>query len=130
MLRKYVTACARFAVVLATIALATTACSFGKPDIATVPDHPTFEIDVKPLLADHCLLCHGYPAKRGAPTNFRLDVYDPPAGTTTPAAHQEAERFIGSIQDDKMPPAAAWGDGVGPNGKKMLQNWQNDGYPD
>ena len=33
-------------------------------------------------------------------------------------------------EDDKMPPAAKWGDGVGPNGKKMLQNWQTDGYPD
>ena len=110
------------------MALAMTACSFGKPDIATVPAHPTFEIDVKPLLADHCLLCHGYPATRGAPTSFRLDVYTSSNGL--PAAYQEAGRSIRSIQDDKMPPSAAWGDGVGPNGKAMLQNWASDGYPD
>ena len=115
-------------VALFALALAAPACSFGKPDIATVPAHPTFETDVKPLLADHCLLCHSYPATRGAPTNFRLDVYDSPDGTF-PAAHQEASRFIQSIQDGKMPPSAAWGDGVGPNGKAMLQNWKTDGYP-
>ena len=111
------------------LALAMSACSFGKPDIATVPAHPTYEIDVHPLLADHCLLCHSYPATRGAPTSFRLDVYDPPVGTSTPAAHQEADRFIQSIDSGKMPPSAAWGDGVGPNGKAMLQNWKTDGYP-
>jgi hypothetical protein len=128
MLKKYETARARFMVALAAMALAAPACSFGKPDIATVPDHPTFEIDVKPLLADHCLLCHGYPATRNAPTSFRLDVYTSPDGMT--AAYQEADRFIRSIQNDKMPPSAKWGDGVGPNGKKMLQNWAADGYPD
>ena len=119
-----------FLVAMFVSALAAPACSLGKPDIATVPAHPTFELDVKPLLADHCLLCHGYPATRGAPTSFRLDVYDPPVGTSTPAAHQEASRFIRSIDDGKMPPSALWGDGVGPNGKAMLHNWASDGYPD
>jgi hypothetical protein len=109
-------------------ALTISACSFGKPDIATVPAHPTFEINVKPLLADHCLLCHADPATRGAPTSFRLDVYTSPDGL--PAAHQEAGRFIQSIDNGKMPPSALWGDGVGPNGKAMLQNWKTDSYPD
>jgi len=102
-------------------------CSFGKPDLATVPAHPTFEADVRPLLEDHCVLCHGYPAKRGAPTSFRLDVY---AADVVPGAYDERARFIRSIQSDKMPPSAAWGDGVGPNGKTMLQNWATDGYPE
>ena len=116
-------------VAIAACALAIPACSLGKPDIATVPAHPTYATDVHSLLADHCLLCHNYPATRGAPTSFRLDVYDPPAGTSTPAAHQEASRFIQSIDSGKMPPSAAWGDGVGPNGKAMLHNWASDGYP-
>jgi len=102
-------------------------CSFSKPDIATVPAHPTFEVDVQPLLADHCVLCHGYPAKRGAPSNFRLDVYTTTDGVR--AALQEADRFIRSIDDGKMPPSAKWGDGMGPNGKALLHNWQADGYP-
>ena len=119
-----------FLVAIFASALAAPACSFSKTDIATVPAHPTFELDVKPLMEDHCLLCHGYPATRGAPTSFRLDVYDPPVGTSTPAAHQEASRFIQSIDNGKMPPSALWGDGVGPNGKALLQNWKTDGYPD
>jgi hypothetical protein len=102
------------------------ACSFGKPDITTVPDHPSFATDVTPLLVDHCLLCHGYPAKRDAPGSFRLDVYD---DTIVPGAHSEADRFVRSVIDGKMPPAAAWGDGVGSNGKKLLQNWLADGAP-
>ena len=69
-------------------------------------------------------------ATRGAPTSFRLDVYNPPVGTSTPAAYKEAPRFIQSIDNGKMPPSALWGDGVGPNGKAMLQNWKTDGYPD
>ena len=108
------------------LALTMAACSFGKPDIAEVPAHPTFEIDVKPLLADHCLLCHDYPAKRGAPGNFRLDVYDSTNGVR--AARSEADKFIKSIDEDEMPPSALWGDGVGPNGKALLHNWQADGY--
>jgi hypothetical protein len=132
MLKKDLTARSSSAFLVAMLAslLAAFSCSFGKPDIAAVPAHPTFEIDVKPLLADHCLLCHSYPATRGAPTSFRLDVYDPPVGSSTPAAHQEASRFIQSIDSGKMPPAALWGDGVGPNGKALLQNWKTDGYPD
>ena len=109
------------------LALAASACSFSKPDIAIVPAHPTYQIDVHPLLADHCLLCHGYPATRRAPASFRLDVYTSPDGM--PAAYQEADRFIRSIQNGKMPPAASWGDGVGPNGKQLLQNWAADHYP-
>ena len=132
MLKKDLTArcSSAFLVAMFASALAAPSCSLGKPDIATVPTHPTFEIDVKPLLADHCLLCHSYPTTRGAPTSFRLDVYDPPVETSTPAAHQEASRFIQSIDNGKMPPAALWGDGVGPNGKALLQNWKTDGYPD
>jgi hypothetical protein len=110
------------------LALAASACSFGKPDIASAPAHPTYEVDVHPLLADHCLLCHGYPATRGAPTSFRLDVYLSP--NSTPGAQKECRRFVQSVESDKMPPSALWGDGVGPNGKALLQNWLSDNCPD
>ncbi|MGD0837197.1 MAG: hypothetical protein ABSB49_11210 [Polyangia bacterium] len=100
----------------------------AKPDITTVPAHPSYELDVKPLLADHCLLCHSYPATRGAPTSFRLDVYA--TSGRIAGARDEAPRFINSVLSNKMPPAALWGEGVGANGEKLLQNWQIDGYPD
>jgi len=51
-------------------------CHYGVADIASVPDYPTYAKDVRPLLYDHCLLCHGSSPIRGAPSYFRLDVYD------------------------------------------------------
>jgi hypothetical protein len=110
------------------VTLALPACHFSKPDIGPPPPNPTFEADVKLLLADHCLLCHGYPATRTAPTGFRLDIYDSSGGVS--GAHDEGPRVVRDTLNDKMPPAAAWGDGVGPNGKQLLQNWMNDNYPD
>jgi hypothetical protein len=103
------------------------ACNFSKADVAQVPDHPVFDPDVKQVLADHCLLCHGYPANRGAPSRFRLDVYDDVNGVR--GAHSEAGQIVNSVNGGEMPPAAAWGDGVGPNGKLLLQRWLADGAP-
>jgi hypothetical protein len=111
------------------VTLALPACHFSKPDIGPPPPNPTFEADVKLLLADHCLLCHAYPATRTAPTDFRLDVYDD-SSDGVHGAKYEAARFVKATLDDKMPPSAAWGDGVGPNGKQLLQNWLNTGSPD
>ena len=105
----------------------TFACAFSIPDIPTVPANPTYAADVRPLLAQQCLLCHGYPARRGAPSDFRLDVYADTDGVR--GAYSEASRFVHAVTSDSMPPAAAWGDGVGPNGKQLLQNWLADGAP-
>lgn len=106
------------------------ACDYGIDDLSAseVPEHPTYEADVAPLLHDHCNLCHGVPAKRGAPGGFRLDQYEDDADG------REGVRSMGGsivkiVKDDEMPPAAEWGDGIGPNGKKLLERWQADGYP-
>ena len=40
-----------------------------------VPDEPSFQQDVLPILAANCVRCHGYPALGGAPETFRLDVF-------------------------------------------------------
>lgn len=42
----------------------------------SVPDQPSFQEDVMPILAANCVRCHGYPAIGGAPDAFRLDTYD------------------------------------------------------
>lgn len=39
------------------------------------PDDPTWA-EVSPILAAHCIRCHGDPAIGGAPPTFRLDRYD------------------------------------------------------
>jgi len=42
----------------------------------SAPDRPTWEADVRPVVMANCARCHGYPAANGAPSTFRLDVYD------------------------------------------------------
>ncbi len=102
-------------------------CNFSKADVAQVPDHPTFDPDVKQVMQDHCLLCHGYPANRGAPSRFRLDVYDDVGRVR--GAHSEAGSLVNAANGDSMPPSAVWGDGLGPNAKLLLQRWLADGAP-
>jgi hypothetical protein len=118
----------RAAILLPVVLAATAAaCNFSRADVAQVPDNPVFDPDVKQVLTDHCLLCHGYPANRGAPSHFRLDVYDDVNGVR--GAHAEAGEIVNAVNSGDMPPAAAWGDGVGPNGKLLLQRWLAHGAP-
>ena len=114
-----------FAVAVA-VALAAS-CHYGIADLPSVPDHPTYNRDVYPLYHDHCLLCHGSPPDRGAPSYFRLDVYDDTPGAA--GAKSMAASALGDVKNGRMPPAAKDGDGVGPNGLEMLQRWVDQGAP-
>ena len=87
------------------VLVALTACS---PD---VPETPSFQEHVAPILAANCLRCHGYPAIGGAPEGFRLDSYedlplsDEPSDTIAGAASLApliAARVASS--DAPMPP--------------------------
>jgi hypothetical protein len=37
---------------------------------------PSYVNDVRPILEANCARCHAYPSANGAPTGFRLDVFD------------------------------------------------------
>jgi hypothetical protein len=126
-------------------------CDFAVDDIEEVPENPTFSRDILPLFEDHCLLCHGNPPSRGAPKNFRLDVYeivdshhqsseleerkqfhaghDHPKGNGPWGAKDMALHSLQVVEEGLMPPAAKWGDGLGPNAKKMLRRWVEQGSP-
>jgi hypothetical protein len=112
---------------IAALAALAGSCSYGIRDIPSVPEEPTFNHDVYPLYADHCLLCHGSPPDRGAPAYFRLDTYDDSTGVA--GAKRMAAAALDGIQSKKMPPAAKDGDGVGPNGLKMIELWVQNGMP-
>ena len=102
-------------------------CNYGIADISGVPDNPTFNRDIYPLFRDHCQLCHGSPANRGAPNTFRLDVYDDSGDVA--GAMTMAGMSLWQVQENLMPPSAKAGDGVGPNGQAMLQKWVDNGTP-
>jgi uncharacterized membrane protein len=96
------------------------ACTIAVPDIPPPPDHPTYDHDVHPYIADHCLVCHSSPSDHGAPTYFRLDVYADSvnlsgAGTMAPTMRDDAVYS----NPHQMPP----GGGLGPNGKQLIVNW-------
>ena len=88
-----------------------------------MPDSPTYDLDVHPYFADHCLTCHGSPSANGAPTYFRLDVYDDTG--TVPGAMSMSASAVADVQSARMPV----GGGVGPNGKQMLVRWVDNGSP-
>jgi len=111
-------------VILCLCAYALSDCTYAIQDIATVPAQPTYQQDVMPFLSDHCVLCHGSPPDRGAPSTFRLDVYDDPSGKV-PGAAGMANSSLYDIQIGRMPP----GGGLGPNALRMIQNWVNNGTP-
>ena len=114
--------------VLSFLAVVATSCHYAAPDLVYVPDNPGYEEDVHPLFSDHCLVCHGHPADRGAPNTFRLDVYDDTDGILG-ASSVYGDLALSDVKIKKMPPAAKDGDGVGPNGILMLQRWVDQGKP-
>lgn len=89
------------------------------------PDAPTWLADVRPILAANCIRCHGSPAIGGAPTGFRLDVYDDTVvdGRTIRGARSMAE-FI-AARDDEPPRGAQ------PSGRQreILDRWAAGGAP-
>jgi hypothetical protein len=102
-------------------------CNYGIRDVGSVPDNPTFNRDIYPLYADHCLVCHGSPPNRGAPGYFRLDRYDDSGDVA--GAKTMAGTSLSAVESGRMPPEAKSGDGVGPNGLQMLKKWLQNGSP-
>lgn len=76
----------------------------------SVPDEPSFQQHVAPILAANCVRCHGAPAIGGAPLGFRLDVigsYDQPLRTGVELVAGAAAYAGASAQRaaaDEMPP--------------------------
>jgi hypothetical protein len=121
----------QFLAVLA-VSLLGGACSnsiYAVSDISSVPANPTYNNDIWPLYNDHCLLCHSFPANRGAPNYFRLDVFGND-GSGVIGAQTMGSISVHDVQIQRMPPAAKDGGGVGPNGLEMLLNWQTNGFPE
>ncbi|MEZ4402501.1 MAG: hypothetical protein R3B06_20930 [Kofleriaceae bacterium] len=52
------------------LALAPAACA-----VDAVPDQPSWQLDVMPVLAANCVRCHSYPTNGYATAGFRLDAY-------------------------------------------------------
>jgi hypothetical protein len=94
----------------------------------TSPASPSYAQDVFPIYQDHCLLCHSSPSNHDAPTYFRLDLYDDSVrdGQPVQGAAGMAGLSVRRILRKEMPPAAEWGDGLGPHAAKTVENWSQN----
>ncbi len=113
----------------AIILIAVTACAPG------VPDEPSYQRDVAPILAANCVRCHGIPVLGGAPPNFRLDSYTsyerPKRNSTELEQVAGAETYAPTIaarvasSDAPMPPRF----GLDDYQIEILQAWDAAGAP-
>jgi hypothetical protein len=86
----------------------------------SAPAEPTWVADVEPILSANCVRCHSLPS--GAPTGFRLDVYDDTTvGTRTiRGARSMAEFSAARVDMGGHPPVGPTLDG---RQKDILRNW-------
>jgi hypothetical protein len=107
---------------LATLAAVTTLAT-GCTDEA--PAEPTWA-EVSPILAAHCVRCHGAPAIGGAPATFRLDRYDDLVTLAPDGAPRRvlgaaamAEWIADRTADGSMPPRFPFAQ----HDRDLLDNW-------
>ena len=89
----------------------------------SAPDKPTWVDDVQPVRMANCVRCHGSPAAGGAPSTFRLDLYEDTIenGQQIRGAATMG-RWIcirGSVSAD-MPPN---GSAIPSRARDIFQNW-------
>ncbi len=73
-----------------------------------VEEDPTWDTEIKDVLAANCTFCHGETPSNGAPAGFRLDVYDATeAGPDTVGAFEVRDRIRAravNLDPGPMPP--------------------------
>lgn len=97
------------------------------PPIVAPEDPPTWEADVRAILEEHCVSCHGNPPTEGAPLTFRLDKYDAnEGGDGVPGAFEQATRVRArTVLQRTMPP----GGGVPLTQRNLVDAWVRAGAP-
>jgi hypothetical protein len=109
--------------------LALAGCDFAYEDSASVPAQPNYDDHVRPIFEHHFLVCHSLPSDRGAPTYFTLQQYDD-VSAAIDGANTMSYDVQTQISENRMPPAAEWGDGLGANDKQIIELWVNNGAPE
>lgn len=96
-------------------ALGTVACA------PSVPANPTWEEDVKPILAANCVRCHRAEPQNGAPATFRFDVCEDVAGKMGASAYAGGALARATNDAAPMPPAPAAP--LNDRQVEVLENW-------
>jgi hypothetical protein len=97
--------------------------------LADVPEEPSWQVDVMPIVAGNCIRCHRYPPTGFATPGFRLDSYGPTTladGNTIRGASERAVDMARRTREGARLP----GEIAMPPGRQMgiyeidtLRNW-------
>ena len=102
---------------------------------AAAPETVRFNRDIRPILAEQCLSCHGFDAKHRK-ADLRLDT---PEGATakrdplpaiTPGQPDQSAAWLRILSDDPdevMPPPEAHRPPLSPQQKEMIRTWIAEG---
>lgn len=93
----------------------------------SVPANPTWEEDVKPILAANCVRCHRAEPQNGAPATFRLDVCENDGDIMGASAVAGAALARTTNDAAIMPPKPA--SPLSDRQNEVLQNWIGNGAP-
>jgi hypothetical protein len=102
-------------ILVAVGALALTACPSAVED-------PDWVEDIQPIIEANCVRCHGSPPIGGAPSSFRLDIYEDtvlPDGRTVRGAGVMAEFMAARVSAGTMPPRWPLED----HHQETIENW-------
>lgn len=114
--------------------LATILVSSASAAEAPLPDHPAYNRDVRPILADNCFRCHGFD-KNTRKADLRLDVRESAladndgARAIVPGKLAESElwrRITTDDEEDVMPPHKEHRQ-LNPREKTVLKKWIEQG---
>jgi uncharacterized membrane protein/mono/diheme cytochrome c family protein len=107
------------------------ACLLSGSAVAAQSDTPVdFARDIKPILENHCIACHGPTEEE----DFRIDVKDEALNYVIPEDADSSDLYLYLVSDDeneKMPPDDAHNP-LTPKQILLVKNWINDGaeWPD
>lgn len=87
-------------------------------------EFPTYVDDVKAILDAKCIRCHGEERKSGAPTSFRLDIYETEGDVL--GAGDKADRIVARTEAGTMP---LGGPPLEEAEVETLQAWLDQGAP-
>ncbi len=114
-------------ILLVAVPFALACPGLGDESAGDVPDRPTWDEHIQPIMDDHCVLCHGENPVGGAPSGFRLDQYADEGsvdGGFTMGERIEARASDGS--PSFMPP----GETLDPTSRETISKWVDIGKPE
>jgi cytochrome c553 len=93
----------------------------------SVPANPTWEEDVKPILAANCVRCHRDEPQNNAPMTFRLDACEDTGAKMGAAALAGAALARATNESAPMPPKPAAP--LSDRQIEVIENWLGNGAP-